>query len=457
MNDYISEIKNINAVVNNFVWGTPMLALLLGTGIYYTVKTGFFQIRYFPFILKNTFFTLFDNKKRTCRCAITPFQALTTALASTIGTGNIVGVAAAISSGGPGAVFWLWLSSFFGMMTKYAEILLSIKYRKKNDDGFYVGGPMYYIEEGLNMKWLGALFAIFGLFASFGIGNIAQINSIAVAFYSSLHIKPHITGIVIAIIISFIIVGGVKRIAMTTEKLVPYMIVFYLAITLVVLIYNAKNIIPAFSLIFKHAFSKTAALGGFAGSLVKNTIKSGVSKGIFSNEAGLGSSPIAHAAADTRHPVDQAVWGIFEVFIVTVIVCTSTALVILTSGVWSSGLQGVDLTIRAFSTVMPFFAPHAISISIFCFAFSTLVSWSYYGEKCLEYLVNSRNFNIPYKLIYSAVIVIGATSDLSLVWVLSDTLNGLMAIPNLIGILGLSNIVIKTTKDYFLHRQKIIF
>ena len=308
---------------------------------------------------------------------------------------------------------------------------------------------MYYISEGLKMRWLGALFAVFGLLASFGIGNIAQINSIAVAFYSSMHIEPLTTGIIIAVIISFIIVGGVKRIAATTEKLVPYMIIFHLAITLIVLIYNAKNIIPAFGLIFRHAFSETSAVGGFTGSFIMNTIKSGVSKGIFSNEAGLGSSPIAHAAADTRHPVNQAIWGIFEVFIVTVIVCTSTALAILTTGAWYTGLQGVELTIKAYSTVMPLFASHAIAISIFCFAFSTLVSWSYYGEKCLEYLVNSTVLNIPYKLIYSTVIVIGATSDLSLVWVLSDTLNGLMAIPNLIGVLGLSDVIIKTTKNYF--------
>lgn len=449
MNEYFNIISDINNIVNSFVWGPPMLILLLGTGIYFTIRTGFFQVRYFKYIIKNTFFSLFSNNKRTAKGAITPFQALTTALASTIGTGNIVGVATAIAIGGPGSVFWLWISAFFGMMTKYAEILLSIKFRKRNDEGNFVGGPMYYITEGLNMKWLGILFAIFGLFASFGIGNIAQINSIAVAFHNSLNINPLITGIIIAIVISFIIVGGVNRVAHTTEKLVPYMIIFYFTITLIVLIANAKNIPSAFIIIFSHAFKKTAAVGGFTGSAIILTIKSGVSKGIFSNEAGLGSTPIAHAAADTRHPVNQAIWGIFEVFIVTVIVCTSTALVILSTGVWSTGLQGVELTISAFSTVFPVFAPLAIAISIFFFAFSTLVSWSYYGEKCLEYLVSSSCLNVPYKLIYSAVIVIGATSDLSLVWVLSDTLNGLMAIPNLIGLLGLSKVVIKTTKNYF--------
>ena len=449
MNECFNIIADINILINNFVWGPPMLLLLLGTGIYFTVRTGFFQIRYFRYILNSTIFSLFKNKKKPTKGAITPFQALTTALASTVGTGNIVGVATAIAIGGPGSIFWLWLSAFFGMMTKYSEILLSIKFRKRNDEGDFVGGPMYYITDGLKMKWLGVLFAIFGLFASFGIGNIAQINSIALAVNSSLNIDPLATGIVVAVLISFIIVGGVKRIAQTTEKLVPYMIIFYFAITLVVLIANIKNIPSAFIIIFSHAFKKTAAVGGFAGSAIILTIKSGVSKGIFSNEAGLGSSPIAHAAADTGHPVNQAMWGIFEVFIVTVIVCTSTALVIITTGVWNSGLQGVELTISAFSTVFPTFAPHAITISIFFFAFSTLVSWSYYGEKCLEYLVNSSRLNILYKLIYSAVVVIGATSDLSLVWVLSDTLNGLMAIPNLIGILGLSGVVIKTTKNYF--------
>lgn len=449
MMEYMNTISDINNTINSFVWGPPILILLLGAGIYFTIKTGFFQIRYFGFVIKNTFFTLFKNKKRTSKGVITPFQALTTALASTIGTGNIVGVATAIAIGGPGSVFWLWLSAFFGMMTKYSEILLSIKYRKRNDEGNFVGGPMYYLEEGLNMKCLGVLFAIFGFFASFGIGNIAQINSIAVAFQNSLNINPLITGICIAIAISFIIVGGVNRIAHTTEKLVPYMIIFYFTITFIALIVNGKNIPAAFMMILSHALKPTSAIGGFAGASILLTVKSGVSKGIFSNEAGLGSSPIAHAAADTGHPVNQAVWGIFEVFIVTVVICTTTALVILTSGVWSCGLQGVELTISAFSTVFPVFAPHAIAISIFFFAFSTLVSWCYYGERCLEYLLKTCNFNVLYKLIYSAVIVVGATSDLTLVWVLSDTLNGLMAVPNLIGILGLSGVVINTTRSYF--------
>jgi AGCS family alanine or glycine:cation symporter len=281
------------------------------------------------------------------------------------------------------------------------------------------------------------------------MGNMAQIHSIASSFNNSLHINPSITGIVIAIIVSFIIVGGVNRIAKTTEKLVPYMSIFYLSLTMLVLLANIKNIPSSFSMIFSHAFNSTAATGGFAGSTMMFTIKSGVSRGVFANEAGLGSSPIAHAAADTNTPVSQAIWGIAEVFIDTILICSCTALVIISTGKWNSGLMGVDLTISAFSSVLPNLAPHAISLSIFFFAFSTLISWSYYGEKCLEFLVGSNRFNILYKLIYTGIIAIGATADLSFVWDVSDILNGLMVIPNLVGVLGLSGIVIKTTNDYF--------
>lgn len=445
----INFISQINNHVNNFVWGPAMLILMLGTGLYFTIKTDFLQFKKFFRIFNETLLSIFKKDQNNDDGSISPFQALTTALASSVGTGNIVGVATAIAIGGPGAVFWIWVSAILGMMTKYAEILLAMKYRVRNDEGNFVGGPMYYLTNGLNMKFLGKLFAIFGLFASFGIGNMTQINSISTAAQSSLGIRPAITGVVIAIAISFIIVGGVQRIAKITEKLVPYMIVFFVFITFCVLFSNAKNIPDALKLIFTHAFSKTSAVGGFVGSTLMNTIKIGISRGVFTNEAGLGSSPIAHAASCTKEPVKQAMWGMLEVFIDTILMCTCTALVLITTDVWHMDLTGIDMNIAAFATVFPNFAPHAITISIFCFAFATLISWSYYGEKCIEFLVGSSSLNVIYKLIYSAIIVVGATSDVTTVWKISDSLNGLMAIPNLIGILGLSSIVIKSTKSYF--------
>jgi AGCS family alanine or glycine:cation symporter len=449
MNGLMYTAVLINDSVQRIVWGPHLLILILGTGMYYSLRTDFLQIRKLPYILCSIVSSVLKKNKLNGKGTITQFQALTTALASTIGTGNIVGVATAIAVGGPGAVFWIWVSAFLGMMTKYSEILLSLKFRRRNAEGNVVGGPMYYISEGLGLKFLGVLFSFFGLLASFGIGNIAQINSIAVSFQNSFNIKPLFTGIVIAISISFIIVGGVSRISRTTEKLVPYMVIFYVVITSAVLLDNIGNIPYSFKMILSHAFTDTAAAGGFAGSTLMMTVRMGVARGIFANEAGLGSSPIAHAAADAREPAEQAVWGIAEVFIDTILICTCTALCIISTGAWNSGLYGVDLTICAFSSTMPVFAPYAISISIFFFAFSTLVSWSYYGERCIEFLAGSSRLNTFYKLVYSAVIVAGSVTDLSLVWQISDTLNGLMAFPNLIGVLALSGTVIKATDIYF--------
>ncbi len=449
MSQFIIAIEKINSVVNSIVWGPVMLTLLLGTGIYFTISTNFLQVRKFNFILNKTIFSIFKNQHKRKNNSITPFQALTTALAGTIGTGNIVGTATAIAIGGPGALFWIVASSFFGMMTKYAEILLSIRFRKTKKDGTKFGGPMYYIQDGLNAKWLAVLFSMFGFLASFGIGNIAQINSISTSMYNSLHIKPLFTGIIIATLVSFVIIGDAKRIAKTTEKIVPFMACFYIIITLIVLVANYKSLFGSIILVFKYAFNETAAAGGFVGSSIMLTVKNGIAKGIFTNEAGLGSSPIAHAMADTDHPVSQAMWGIFEVFIDTIVICSCTGLVIISSGKWSTGLLGADLAIAAFSTGLKSFAPYAISFSILFFAFSTLISWSFYGEKCLEYILKTDRYNIVYKLLFVCIIVIGSTTKLTLVWDISDTLNGFMAIPNLIGILGLSKIVKATTKDYF--------
>ncbi len=449
MSQFLLSIENLNKIINSIIWGPLMLILLLGTGIYFTIRTNFLQIRKFKLMLNKTIFSIFKKTENKNKKSITPFQALTTALAGTIGTGNIVGTATAIAIGGPGSLFWIVASSFFGMMTKYAEILLSIKYRKIKMDGTILGGPMYYIQDGLKSRWLAVSFSVFGLLASFGIGNIAQINSISTSMYNSLHINPLYTGIIVSILVSLVIIGDAKRIAKTTEKIIPFMACFYIVITITVLITNYKNLLNSIVLVFTSAFNETAAIGGFVGSSLILTIKNGISKGVFTNEAGLGSSPIAHAIAETDHPVSQAMWGIFEVFVDTIVLCTITGLAIISSGKWTSGLLGADLAISAFSVGLGNFAPYAISFSILFFAFSSLIGWSFYGERCLEYIVKTNKFNVIYKLLFTCIIVIGATTDLKLVWDISDTLNGFMAIPNLVAILALSNIVVKTTKDYF--------
>lgn len=437
-------------MINNIIWGPVMIALILGTGVFFSVKTNFLQLRKFMFMLKKTILSIFRKTSNTNNKLISPFQALTTALAGTIGTGNIVGTASAIAIGGPGALFWIVFSSFFGMITKYAEILLAVKYRVKKSTGKISGGPMYYIEHGLGNKFLALAFSVFGLLASFGIGNMAQINSISTSMYSSLKINPLFTGVVMAIVVSLVIIGNVQRIAKTTEKIVPFMAVFYIFITIIILIKNYHNISSSIILIIQSAFKKTAAVGGFVGSSFMLTIKSGISKGVFTNEAGLGSSPIAHAMADTKHPVDQAMWGIFEVFVDTILICSITGLAIISSGKWSSGLSGVELAISSYSEGLGNLAPYAISFCLLFFAFLSLLGWSFYGEKCLEYVVKTDKFNNVYKIVFSCVIVIGATSDIKVVWDISDALNGLMAIPNLIALLFLSNEVIKTTNDYFI-------
>lgn len=449
MNEFLSAAQALNKLISGIIWGPLMLLLILGTGIYFTVRTDFLQIRKFKLMLDKTIFSIFKKPLNTNKKLISPFQALTTALAGTIGTGNIVGTATAIAIGGPGALFWIVISSFFGMITKYAEILLAVKYRVVKTDGTIAGGPMYYIQNGLKSKFLALSFAVFGLLASFGIGNIAQVNSISTSMYSSLKIEPLYTGIAVAILVSLVIIGNVQRIAKTTEKIVPFMTVFYIIITVIVLVKNYQNILSSIVLVISSAFNETSAIGGFVGSSLMLTIKSGISKGVFTNEAGLGSSPIAHAMANTDHPVSQAMWGIFEVFVDTILICSCTGIAIISSGKWSSGLLGAELAISAFSVGLGNFAPHAISFSLLFFAFLSLLGWSFYGEKCLEYIVKTDKFNFIYKILFSCVIVIGATSDLRIVWDISDTLNGFMAIPNLIALLALSNIVISTTKDYF--------
>lgn len=439
----------INGAVGGFVWGPVMLTALLLAGFYFSAATGFLQLRRFRTILRGTVGTLFRGGKRGKAGGISPFQALTTALAGTAGTGNIVGVAAAIATGGPGAVFWMWVSALLGTMTKYAEIVLAIRYRKKRENGEYAGGPMYYLERGMGCRTLAELFALFGVFACFGIGNMTQVNSIAIAARNTFGIPRLVTGLVVAALTGFVILGGIRSIAAATEKLVPLMAAGYTLLCAAVLLFHLPQLPAAFWLIFHDAFTPASAAGGFAGATVRAAIRQGVSKGVFSNEAGMGSASIAHAAAETDHPVQQAMWGIFEVIVDTWVMCSLTALAILSSGVWQSGESGVALTISAFATVWGDAAGVAVTVAIFFFAFATLVSWSYYGETCLEYLLPGRRAAGRFRRVFLCFVVIGAVARLELVWGVADTFNGLMAVPNLIGLLALSPEVLRTTGSYF--------
>lgn len=440
-------IIDLNNWLNGVVWGPPMLVLILGTGIYLTFSINFLQVRRFGYIMKNTLAKIFE-KTDLEEGEITPFQALSTALAATVGTGNIAGVATAIASGGPGAVFWMWISAFFGMATKFSEVVLAVKYREKKPDGTWAGGPMYYIKNGLNIKWLAAVFAILGALASFGIGNMVQANSVADALMASFGIRPLVSGIILAVLATLVIVGGIKRIAQVTEKLVPFMAVFYIIGAAIIILIEIKNLPAAFASIFSHAFSPAAAAGGFLGASVREAMKYGVARGVFSNEAGLGSAPIAHATAKTDHPARQAMWGIFEVFVDTIIICSLTALSILVTGVWQSGESGAALVTMAFNTGLPGPGGLIVAIGIVLFAFSTLVSWAFYGERCIEYLFGMGPA-VAYRFIFIPFVVVGAVGGLTLIWDIADTLNGLMAVPNLIGLLALSGVVIKLTKDFF--------
>lgn len=456
----------INDKVNGFVWGPIMLLLLVGTGVYLSFRVGFIQVGKFGYMWKNTIGTLFDGKhKDKLVDGITPFQAVSTALASTVGTGNITGIATAITIGGPGAVFWMWVSAFFGMVTKYSEILLSLTFREKNAKGENVGGPMYYIENGLGWKWLAVLFAIFATLASFGIGNMTQANSIAQALESTFHIPTLASGIVFAIIVAVVIIGGIKSIAKVNEKIVPFMAAFYIVCAVIVLILNFKAIPAAFGLIFSNAFTLHSAAGGAAGYTIMMAMRYGFARGVFSNEAGLGSAPIAHAASSTKDPVEQGLWGIFEVFLDTIVICTLTALVVLTSGLWHTVLadgtllDGAPLSIAAFNQTLPGIGGYGVTIGMVLFATSTMFGWSYYGEKSLEYLFKNTNegtikvVTVIYRVVFVCAVVVGATGGLQFIWSIADTLNGLMAIPNLIALLGLSGVVIKTTKKGFERRK----
>ena len=451
----IETIESVNSVINGFVWGPVMLLLLVGTGILLTIRAGVPQLTKLGTIMKSTVGSLFgEDAHKKDEAGISPYQAVATALASTVGTGNITGVATAIVAGGPGAVFWMWVSALFGTMTKFAEVTLAVKFRQKNERGEWVGGPMYYMENGLNAKWLGVIFACFATLASFGIGNMTQSNSIATALNETVGISPVVTGVVVAIIVAFVILGGIKRIAEVTERLVPVMGVIYVLLGVITIALNLDKLPGAFAIIFQGAFAPQSVLGGVMGYTIMNAIRFGFARGVFSNEAGLGSAPIAHAAANTDNPVKQGMWGAFEVIFDTFIICTITSLVVVMSGMYTAeGLDGAALSIAAFNQSVGMFGTVGVTIGTVLFALSTLLGWSYYGEKSIEYLFKTKswvgNVKLGYRVVFIVMSFVGAVGGLQLIWAIADTLNGLMAIPNLIALVLLSGTVTKLVKDYF--------
>jgi AGCS family alanine or glycine:cation symporter len=442
-----AQVLNILTDIRNFIWGMPLLVLLVGTGIFLTIRLKGLQIRGLVYSLYLAFIQRKEDDKEAGD--ISHFQALMTALAATVGTGNIAGVATAIVAGGPGALFWMWITGLFGMATKYAEAVLAIKYREKDEFGTMSGGPMYYISKGLGMKWLGVLFAIFAAIAAFGIGNMVQSNSVAEAVKASLNIPHYITGIVLAIFTAMVVLGGIKSIARVTQVLVPVMIVIYIIGALIILMLKISVIPGIFALIFKSAFTPTAALGGFLGATLRETMREGVARGVFSNESGLGSAPIAAAAARTPNPVKQALVSMTQTFIDTLVVCTMTGLVILSSGLWTLDKTGAELTTLSFRKSLPGgVGEFVVTFGLIFFAYSTILGWCYYGEKSIEYLFRERAVKI-YRIVFVIFVAVGTMLKLQTVWTLADIMNGLMAFPNLVGLIGLSSVIVAETNKHF--------
>lgn len=457
----LHTIESVNSVINDFIWGVPAMICIIGVGLYLSIRTRFLQIRKFGYAIQTTIGRMF-RKKEASDGALTPFQAVCTALAATVGTGNIAGVAGAIAIGGPGAVFWMWISAILGMCTKFFEVTLAVHFRERNAEGDLVGGPMYYIKNGLgkNWRWLAYLFAGFGVLTVFGTGNATQVNTITTAIDSALlnyhvistdtvPVMNWIIGIAITILVGLILLGGVKRIGQVTERLVPFMAVLYIVLALGVVVFHFQNIPAVFASIFEGAFHPSAVTGGVIGSFFLS-MKKGVSRGIFSNEAGLGTGSIAHACADTRKPVKQGLFGIFEVFADTIVICTLTALVILCSGVSVpyGEAAGAELTIAGFTATYGNWVSIFTAVAMCCFAFSTILGWGLYGARCIEFLFDAKVIK-PFMVAYSLVAILGATVELGLLWSIAETFNGLMAIPNLIAVFLLSGTVVKMTKEYF--------
>ncbi|HEM3217174.1 TPA: sodium:alanine symporter family protein [Streptococcus suis 2524] len=437
--------------INNLVWGPPLLLLLVGTGVYFTLRLGVFQIGKLP-----TAFRLIFSSDQSGQGDVSSFAALCTALAATVGTGNIVGVATAITTGGPGALFWMWVAAFFGMATKYAEGFLAIKYRTKDANGQAAGGPMHYITLGMGQKWkpLAVFFAISGvLVALLGIGTFSQVNSITASLETSFGLEPPLVSVITAISIAFVVFGGIEKISDVSTKIVPFMAILYILASITVLAVHWDQLLPTLALVFKSAFTSAAAVGGFAGATVQQAIQRGIARGVFSNESGLGSAPIAAAAAKSDNPVEQGLISMTGTFIDTLIICTLTGFTILVTDQWSvEGLAGAPLTQAAFSTVFGQPGVLALTISLVLFAYTTILGWSYYGERCIEFLFGTKAI-LPYRLVFVAMVALGGFLKLDLIWTIADIVNGLMALPNLIALLALSPVIIKETRQYFAKRK----
>ena len=459
-------IINVNTALNNFIWGLPAMICIIGAGLWLTIRTRAIQVRKFGTAMNNTLGRVFE-KKTAKDGSISPFQAVCTALAGTVGTGNIAGVAGAVAIGGPGAVFWMWCSAFLGMCTKFSEVVLAIHYREKNAQGEYIGGPMYYIKNGLGSRWgwLASLYAIFGVMTVFGTGNATQVNTIVSSIDTALttfnlidadqvSVMKLMIGIIIALVVSVVLLGGINRIGQVTEKLVPFMALLYIVLSIGVIVLNVKAVPHVFRMIFEGAFNPSAFTGGLVGSLFIS-LKKGVSRGIFSNEAGLGTGSIAHACSDTDDAVQQGYFGIFEVFMDTIVICTLTALVILCSGVPVNYGQdaGAELTISGFISTYGNWVSIFTAISMCCFAFSTIISWGLYGSRCVEFILTSKAVK-PFLVVYSLVSIVGATVDLGLLWDIAETFNGMMAIPNLVALFLLSGVVVKLVKGQDLSKLR---
>lgn len=479
----MDKIGEIIARVDAWVWGPVLLILLAGTGLYLSLRMGFPQFRRFGYAMKNTIGKMF-SKQKAGKGEVTPFQAVSTALAATVGTGNIAGVTGAIVAGGPGAVFWMWLCALLGMCTKYSEVLLAVKYRERNDKGDWVGGPMYYIKNGLgkNWKWLGVIFCLLGALAAFGIGNMTQVNSIATSingaiaafggntsasfrlFGSEVPVTSFLFGVVVAVIVGLVLFGGIKRIGIVTERMVPVMALIYIVFSLIAIFANIRYIPRIFVMIFKGAFNADAALGGAFGITIMMTIQKGVGRGVFSNEAGMGSAPMAHAATSETEPVKQGLYGIFEVFMDTIVICTMTSLVLLTGycrmgdslGITWGGVGDATLIQAAMGSVVGSkLGALVVAVGLCLFALSTIISWSLYGSRCFEFICGTK-FSAVYKVIFLLLLPIGATLKIGIVWDLAEALNGMMAFPNLIALIALSGVVVQTTKEYFRRNRQTL-
>lgn len=465
MSDFFNAINSVLSFAYDNILSITLMVLLIATGIFLAVKLKLLQFGRFGYMIKSTVGNLFSSSQhKKDKGSVSPFQAVATALAGTIGTGSIAGLATALVLGGPGAVFWMWISALLGMLTKYAEIVLAIKYREKDINGAWRGGPMYYIKNGLGIKWLASVFAIFAMVACIGTGNATQSNSISDVMASNFKIPTWVTGLVLTVLVAVVIIGGVKRIASVNEKLVPFMAVFFILASVVAISVNITRVPAAFGLIFREAFNFKAAFGGVAGYGILSAMRYGIARGVFSNEAGLGSAPMAHSASSTKDPAKQGMWGMFEVFITTIVICTMSALVVLTSDTYLNAFNlgqapehsGAALSSAAFGEALSYAGSIGIAIATVFFALSTILGWAYYGEVCASYLFKNHATVAVwvYRVVYVAFVFVGAVAQIGIVWLVADCFNVLMAVPNLIAIIALSGVVVRATKEHFAKKRE---